>query len=751
MAERIDSANYTTGVPIRTANIFKLTDDLRRYLFTVPVAVPVDPPQQNVPPQALASKPTNDPNTPAGYDPFNPTRSAVDPGLNYGGPNFMSRLNGGGNNPGISLSQAQSEWDTPITMNSNGTHYDEDITMDDSHTLPNESEAPHAPLRKKNGLQTLMGDMIDAPKIRSMTTRGRIKHDPPSELDGRPTTSGIPVSHKRTISGLPPPSSAASSDAGVRRSTRIQNHVTAGTAPTAKSNASSRLAGVFKSDPKDKKELPKAKATGTRGRAGISTVGRVVSGNRKAPGPGERDIDSKELSRPASVASTIRSEATIRETTSKRGGASIHPNIIIEQQQSSHEEEGEALRWLLDLFAKLAEGYYNLTRYNAPKALEIFRALPPSQRETPWVLTKIGRALYERSQYKEAADVFAKVRKLHPSGNGRDSSAGESAYMEDMHIYSTTLWHLKRDIDLAYLSHSLISDDRLRPEPWVALGNCYSLQHEPDKAIRCFRRATQLCGERGVGAYAWTLMGHEHVAQEEFDRAQLCYREAISSNPRHYAGWYGLGSVYEKLGKYDIAERHYRIAWGVNPRNGVLAVCLGLVCEKLRKEGNTGSGAAWVLDPRGEGRVKEALAWYERAVRMDPKSAKARFMKARTLMRLAQMPASAASHGGRGGAGDNRHARLLQAKEELETLREMAPDESMVHFLLGRCFKLLGDRAGAIREMTIALELDPKVRLAFSTLLLVDDIDCVVRREREMLRGRSGAFADVRMRANVCV
>jgi len=308
-----------------------------------------------------------------------------------------------------------------------------------------------------------------------------------------------------------------------------------------------------------------------------------------------------------------------------------------------------------------------------------------------------------------------------------------------MHIYSTVLWHLKRDIELAYLSHTLLSLDRLAPESWIALGNSFSLQREHDKAIKCFKRATQLSPSStssssggNVGAYAFTLMGHEHATLEEFDRATTAYQEAISLSPRHYAGWYGLGSVYEKLGKYDMSERHYRVAWNVNPRNGVLAVCLGLVCEKLGREGNSApTSAAWTIDPRGENRVREALAWYERAVKLDPKSAKARLMKARTLLRLAQMRrgismatfGSGAANSGQGQQYGSKVEILQMARSELEVLREMAPQESMVHFLLGRCLKMCGERKGAIREMTIALELDPKASPAIKEALESLEVD----------------------------
>jgi tetratricopeptide (TPR) repeat protein len=54
--------------------------------------------------------------------------------------------------------------------------------------------------------------------------------------------------------------------------------------------------------------------------------------------------------------------------------------------------------------------------------------------------------------------------------------------------------------------------------------------------------------------------------------------------------------------------------------------------------------------------------------------------------------------------------RPKEALMELETLKDIAPDESMVHFMLGRLYKMIGDKTSAIRHLTIALNLDPKVR-----------------------------------------
>lgn len=448
----------------------------------------------------------------------------------------MSRLNGIIPPPPSSNASQLLDWDTPVTGISS---FDDDVLMDDSQ-ISKDGEAPAAPLRKKGTLTSFVSDMmIDAPKMKTMTTRNRPKIN--GESSGEPESSrptALPVSHKRTVSGhTAQGNSSASSDPNsvreVRRSTRLQN------------GPGSRLGAVFNkyTESKEKRELPKVRATGAK-RSTVSTVGRNVSGNRRLE-PGQRDTKD---GRPTSAASTIREPASRKQ---------------MPPPAERPLQEQDALQWLLDLCAKLGEGYFLLSRYQCQQALKVLQSVGPSQRDTPWVLAQIGRAQYERSAYAEAGEVFAQIKKIAPSR------------MEDMEVYSTVLWHLKEEMDLAYLSHELMDSDRLAPQAWCAIGNSFSLQREHDQAVKCFKRATQLDPKF---AYGFTLQGHEHVANEEFDKALHAYRCAISADNRHYNGWYGLGQVYEKLGKYDIAEKHYKSAQQINSTNPVLAVRIGSVC-----------------------------------------------------------------------------------------------------------------------------------------------------------------------------
>ncbi|RPB22237.1 TPR-like protein [Terfezia boudieri ATCC MYA-4762] len=334
-----------------------------------------------------------------------------------------------------------------------------------------------------------------------------------------------------------------------------------------------------------------------------------------------------------------------------------------------NEKQQEAQLHMLEMFKKLGTGYFALARYSCQEALQVFNSLTPSQRDTPWVLSKIGRAYYEMANYTEAEKIFQKIRQIDPTRT------------RDMEVYSTLLWHLRKDVELSYLAHELVEVDRLSPAAWCAIGNSFSLQKDHEQALKCFKRATQLDPKL---AYAFTLQGHEHVSSEEYDKALVAYRSAVSADSRHYNAWYGLGKVYEKTGKYELSERHFKTAAQINPTNSVLVCCIGMVLEKTKN-------------------YKGALAQYDLACKLAPRSALSRFKKARTLMAL----------------GNN-----LAALQELQILKDLAPDEANVHYTLGRLYKTLKDRTNAIKHFTTALHLDPKAnQLIKGAMETLEDAD----------------------------
>ncbi|KAF2184109.1 TPR-like protein [Zopfia rhizophila CBS 207.26] len=620
------------GALVRPLNIFKVTPEMLAALSHSTLngngANPFAPCESNMDAKNLSIS------TPE-IDPFNPSiRTGGDIGLNLGGSNLLSKLNGSipvtnGNGAGSGYHDVE----TPTSNDQNIR--DDDVMMGDiGGPVMNEPgiEPPHAPGRKTR-LQPF-ASAEEPPKMRSITSRTRLKMgSESSESTEIPRPIGQ-NGHKRTVSGHSTQQANGQSldptAAPPRRSVRLLNSI------SQIRPSSSRLAAATSRDPdsRERRELRKVKATGTKGKAGtVSTVGRVVSGNRK-PTVEISESSGKPESRPTSAAA---------------GGAP--PLRMAPQTDPGRDQEG--LQWLMDLLLKIGTGYAQLSRFQCKEALETFASIPSQHRETPWVLAQIGKAYYERSMYSDAEKVFQRIRDKAPS------------QMEDMEVFSNVLWQLKKETDLAYLAHTLVDQDRLSPQAWCAIGNAFSLQREHDQAIKCFSRATQLDPKF---AYAFTLQGHEHVANEEFDKALYAYRCAISADNRHYNGWYGLGQVFEKMGKYDVAEKHYRAASQINPTNALLAVKIGSVLDRMKK-------------------TQLALVQYMHAVTLDPRSNLARFRKAQIHLKL-----GAAS----------------EALKDLEYLKDSAPDDANVHFLLGRTYKKLRDRTNAIRHFTIALNLDPK-------------------------------------------
>ena len=508
--------------------------------------------------------------------------------------------------------------------------------LHDGTSIGQSYDPPPAPIRKAKSANEVPADA--PPRFKAGSARARIRakggsEDAPILPDPAPPAAPS----KRTISGQIASSSQVNGAEGTRRSNRLLN---TSRPPSAGSTAGSKLSSFTNSlGLREGRDIKKPRPPVVKGRvANTSTVGRVVSGNRTRTGSNDTmDVDGKEARRePVPLAQAL-----------------LHHKVR-EPPLPPVNKDLEALQNLLDLFGRIGSAQLSLTNYDCQTAIQIYNSLPSGQRETAYVLAQIGKAYYEQASYADAEKFFVRVRQLAPSR------------LEDMEVYSTVLWHLKSDIELAYLSHELIEIDRLSPQAWCAVGNSFSLQRDHEQALRCFKRATQL---DPCFAYGFTLQGHEYVANEEFEKALDAYRCAIAADSRHYNAWYGLGKVYEKMGQWSIAEQHYRTAAKINPTNAVLICCIGMVLEKLKNP-------------------VAALQMYTRACALSPSSALSRFKKARCLMSL---------------------SRPKEALAELEILRDVAPEEANVWFLMGRLHKMLRQKGLAVRAFTMALNLDPKV------------------------------------------
>lgn len=334
--------------------------------------------------------------------------------------------------------------------------------------------------------------------------------------------------------------------------------------------------------------------------------------------------------------------------------------------------EGEAA--CVSLLQMLGEGYRLLSLYRCGEAIEAFSRVPLQHYSTGWVLQCVGQAYFEMVDYISSEKVFQQLRSVDP------------CRLEGLEVYSTVLWHMKKEIDLCNLAQEAISLDRHSPIAWCIMGNCFSLQKEHETALRFFQRALQL---DPTFPYAYTLCGHEYFANEDFEKGLTCYRHALRLNPRHYNAWFGSGHIYFRQEKYGMAEYHFRRACYINKRSSVLKCYLGMALHKVN-------------------RTAEAKVALKRAVESDPKNPLARFEYASVLLSLGN---------------------LEESVTELTLLHEVVPKEASVLFQKGKVLKRLGRQDEALKCFSDALDLQPPsidvnlIKAAIDRISIADDGD----------------------------
>ncbi|KAI0699551.1 hypothetical protein BC835DRAFT_1412536 [Cytidiella melzeri] len=168
----------------------------------------------------------------------------------------------------------------------------------------------------------------------------------------------------------------------------------------------------------------------------------------------------------------------------------------------------------------------------------------------------------------------------------------EDCRVDDIDVYSNILYVTENRLELSRLAHELLVLDKDRPEVCCLVGNHYSLRSQHDKAIKYFKRATQL--DRTYLS-AWTLMGHEYVEMKNAHAAIEAYRKAVDVNRKDYRAWYGLGQAYELLSMHDYALYYYQHATSLRPYDVRIWQAQGMCYQEM-------------------GRYREALECLKRAL-----------------------------------------------------------------------------------------------------------------------------------------
>ncbi|KAK6463141.1 hypothetical protein DFJ63DRAFT_104480 [Scheffersomyces coipomensis] len=392
--------------------------------------------------------------------------------------------------------------------------------------------------------------------------------------------------------------------------------------------------------------LPGTSSTTTSNSTTSSSNNPNVSNSKILETPGKKSNIRSTLKR--NTSSSMMDVGNHTTTNNNNNANNNNNNQIIMNKEIIRTE-----KYLFKLYIIFAKAFKCMSKYDCYKGIRLLESLPENEKETPWVLSKLGRLNYEIINYKQSDYYFMRLRKL------------DRTRLEDMEYYSTLLWHLHRKVELSYLANELYDLNNESSITWCVIGNLFSLIREPDEAIKCFNKAISKDEDF---TYGYTLKGHEYFSNDNYEMALENFRISLLKDSRHYNALYGIGMVYINLGDYQKADYHFRKALSINPINIILICCVGMVLEKLNKK-------------------SLALKQYDLANKLQPLNPLPIFKKAQLLFSMQN---------------------FQQSLINFEKLKDLAPQEASVHFLLGQLYNIQNDKFQAIREFTIALNLDPK-------------------------------------------
>ncbi|KAJ3003858.1 hypothetical protein NUW54_g5089 [Trametes sanguinea] len=248
-----------------------------------------------------------------------------------------------------------------------------------------------------------------------------------------------------------------------------------------------------------------------------------------------------------------------------------------------------------------------------------------------WIMALRGNVLYYLHDFTAAEAQFRKILAIDPYR------------VDDIDILSNILYVSENNNALSKLAHDYLAIDKDRPEICCIIGECqnltaeppefnhvhclagnyYSLRAEHEKAVKYFKRATQL--DRSYLA-AWTLMGHEFVEMKNSHAAIEAYRKAVDVNKKDYRAWYGLAQAYELLGMHQYALYYYQHATALRPYDVRIWQAQGMCYEEM-------------------GRLKEAAECLRRAlIGADPQETTIHLKLAKLHHDLGEYAEAAAYH-----------------------------------------------------------------------------------------------------------
>jgi len=210
---------------------------------------------------------------------------------------------------------------------------------------------------------------------------------------------------------------------------------------------------------------------------------------------------------------------------------------------------------------------------------------------------------------------------------------------------------------------------------------------ELEKAIVLVEEELELSSREE--AHCNFLLGKAYLQSREYEKAREPYETAVQLRPEYSNAWYGLVTVYSRLGNPEAAKRAMSKFQEVrkveqdadNERKRSLDDLAST--RRLAAEAHAGAGATYA----SKGYLHKAELRWKRAAELDPKDGACRTQLAKLYL------------------NSQRYSKALPVCEQLVSLD---PDNPMLRANLGMLYSRLNRLDDALAELKLAREMQPE-------------------------------------------
>lgn len=362
-----------------------------------------------------------------------------------------------------------------------------------------------------------------------------------------------------------------------------------------------------------------------------------------------------------------------------------------------------ALRLSPDLLPALEGAAQIEYRTGDPEAERTLKRIVSLRPDNPAAHGMLGVLAFEKKRCGEAVDHFGRVGTAINSNAGALWQFGNCLYVlrkpEEAASKFRVLLELKDDPRVRY-NLALALFDAKKPEEAAATLQPLASGSVPDSDVLSLLGAALEDAKDTPGALKVLRRAADLYPREDrhyIDFASICMEHSsldlgidvlevgvknIPGSARLHAS---LGALLVRAGQLDRAAEEFETAQKLDPDAAY---------------GNTGMGLALLQSDR----LEEAVGLLRKQWAANPSSAMVAFVLAQALLRTGGEPSA---------------HEFAEAQQLLKKATELNPNYARAHGLLGKNYALTGNTEAAIRELELALRLDPNDRTSAYQLALL--------------------------------